>query len=213
MSQGIPARDNIVDRNGQITTIWLIFFEQLYDLYSNTSQSNAESILQIQKVAEKALELAEQIDQENDQQQKQIATLAKSMTDLKDQSLSQEQINQFIRTDEDLQHSDQQQQTAIDGLNKSLQTLKKETGSQFKELENEISLLFRSSENSLSDAPEDDLTYGRKNAEWVEVRQVSLFFPFWLANGSPQNIVLNSNYELLFWLADGTQQNKLMVSI
>ena len=91
MSQGIPARDIIVDRNGQITTIWLIFFEQLYGLYSNTSQSNTESIAQIQKIADQALELAQQNKHGNDQQQKQIVSLAKSISELKDQTVSQDQ--------------------------------------------------------------------------------------------------------------------------
>ena len=212
MSQGIPARDIIVDRNGQITTIWLIFFEQLYGLYSNTSQNNTESIAQIQKIADQALELAQQNKHGNDQQQKQIASLAKSISELKDQTVSQDQINQLMHADEDLQHIDQQQQSAIDALSKSLQTLKKETGSQLQDLEHEISILFRSSENNLSDAPEDDLIYGRKNAEWVEVVAVNLSLPFFLKNGIRQDVELSSDYQLLFFLADGTQQNIQMVT-
>lgn len=212
MSQGIPARDIIVDRNGQITTIWLIFFEQLYGLYSNTSQNNTESIEQIQKIADQALELAQQNKHGNDQQQKQIVSLAKSISELKDQTVSQDQINQLMRADEDLQHIDQQQQSAIDALSKSLQTLKKETGSQLLDLEHEISILFRSSENNLSDAPEDDLIYGRKNAEWVEVVAVNLSLPFFLKNGIRQDVELSSDYQLPFFLADGTQQNIQMVT-
>ena len=212
MSQGIPARDIIVDRNGQITTIWLIFFEQLYGLYSNTSQSNTESIAQIQKIADQALELAQQNKHGNDQQQKQIVSLAKSISDLKDQTVSQDQINQLMHADEDLQHIDQQQQSAIDALSESLQTLKKETGIQLQDLEYEISILFRSSENNLSDAPEDDLIYGRKNAEWVEVVAVSLSLPFFLKNGIRQDVELSSDYQLPFFLADGTQQNIQMVT-
>lgn len=212
MSQGIPARDIIVDRNGQITTIWLIFFEQLYGLYSNTSQSNTESIAQIQKIADQALELAQQNKHGNDQQQKQIVSLAKSISELKDQTVSQDQINQLMHADEDLQHIDQQQQSAIDALSKSLQTLKKETGSQLEDLEHEISILFRSSENNLSDAPEDDLIYGRKNAEWVEVVAVNLSLPFFLKNGIRQDVELSSDYQLPFFLADGTQQNIQMVT-
>lgn len=212
MSQGIPARDIIVDRNGQITTIWLIFFEQLYGLYSNTSQNNTESIAQIQKIADQALELAQQNKHGNDQQQKQIASLAKSISELKDQTVSQDQINQLMHADEDLQHIDQQQQSAIDALSKSLQTLKKETGSQLQDLEHEISILFRSSENNLSDAPEDDLIYGRKNAEWVEVVAVNLSLPFFLKNGIRQDVELSSDYQLPFFLADGTQQNIQMVT-
>ena len=212
MSQGIPARDIIVDRNGQITTIWLIFFEQLYGLYSNTSQNNTESIAQIQKIADQALELAQQNKHGNDQQQKQIASLAKSISELKDQTVSQDQINQLMHADEDLQHIDQQQQSAIDALSKSLQTLKKETGSQLQDLEHEISILFRSSENNLSDAPEDDLIYGRENAEWVEVVAVNLSLPFFLKNGIRQDVELSSDYQLPFFLADGTQQNIQMVT-
>lgn len=212
MSQGIPARDIIVDRNGQITTIWLIFFEQLYGLYSNTSQNNTESIAQIQKIADQALELAQQNKHGNDQQQKQIVSLAKSISELKDQTVSQDQINQLMHADEDLQHIDQQQQSAIDALSKSLQTLKKETGSQLQDLEHEISILFRSSENNLSDAPEDDLIYGRKNAEWVEVVAVNLSLPFFLKNGIRQDVELSSDYQLPFFLADGTQQNIQMVT-
>ena len=212
MSQGIPARDIIVDRNGQITTIWLIFFEQLYGLYSNTSQSNTESIAQIQKIADQALELAQQNKHGNDQQQKQIVSLAKSISELKDQTVSQDQINQLMHADEDLQHIDQQQQSAIEALSKSLQTLKKETGSQLQDLEHEISILFRSSENNLSDAPEDDLIYGRKNAEWVEVVAVNLSLPFFLKNGIRQDVELSSDYQLPFFLADGTQQNIQMVT-
>ena len=212
MSQGIPARDIIVDRNGQITTIWLIFFEQLYGLYSNTSQNNTESIEQIQKIADQALELAQQNKHGNDQQQKQIVSLAKSISELKDQTVSQDQINQLMHADEDLQHIDQQQQSAIEALSKSLQTLKKETGSQLQDLEHEISILFRSSENNLSDAPEDDLIYGRKNAEWVEVVAVNLSLPFFLKNGIRQDVELSSDYQLLFFLADGTQQNIQMVT-
>lgn len=212
MSQGIPARDIIVDRNGQITTIWLIFFEQLYGLYSNTSQNNTESIEQIQKIADQALELAQQNKHGNDQQQKQIVSLAKSISELKDQTVSQDQINQLMHADEDLQHIDQQQQSAIDALSKSLQTLKKETGSQLQDLEHEISILFRSSENNLSDAPEDDLIYGRKNAEWVEVVAVNLSLPFFLKNGIRQDVELSSDYQLPFFLADGTQQNIQMVT-
>ena len=212
MSQGIPARDIIVDRNGQITTIWLIFFEQLYGLYSNTSQNNTESIAQIQKIADQALELAQQNKHGNDQQQKQIVSLAKSISELKDQTVSQDQINQLMHADEDLQHIDQQQQSAIDALSKSLQILKKETGSQLQDLEHEISILFRSSENNLSDAPEDDLIYGRKNAEWVEVVAVNLSLPFFLKNGIRQDVELSSDYQLPFFLADGTQQNIQMVT-
>ena len=212
MSQGIPARDIIVDRNGQITTIWLIFFEQLYGLYSNTSQNNTESIEQIQKIADQALELAQQNKHGNDQQQKQIVSLAKSISELKDQTVSQDQINQLMHADEDLQHIDQQQQSAIEALSKSLQTLKKETGSQLQDLEHEISILFRSSENNLSDAPEDDLIYGRKNAEWVEVVAVNLSLPFFLKNGIRQDVELSSDYQLPFFLADGTQQNIQMVT-
>ena len=212
MSQGIPARDIIVDRNGQITTIWLIFFEQLYGLYSNTSQNNTESIAQIQKIADQALELAQQNKHGNDQQQKQIVSLAKSISELKDQTVSQDQINQLMHADEDLQHIDQQQQSAIEALSKSLQTLKKETGSQLQDLEHEISILFRSSENNLSDAPEDDLIYGRKNAEWVEVVAVNLSLPFFLKNGIRQDVELSSDYQLPFFLADGTQQNIQMVT-
>ncbi|MFN3073186.1 hypothetical protein ACK1JC_06120 [Acinetobacter sp. TY2] len=212
MSQGIPARDIIVDRNGQITTIWLIFFEQLYGLYSNTSQNNTESIDQIQKIADQALELAQQNKHGNDQQQKQIVSLAKSISELKDQTVSQDQINQLMHADEDLQHIDQQQQSAIDALSKSLQTLKKETGSHLEDLEHEISILFRSSENNLSDAPEDDLIYGRKNAEWVEVVAVNLSLPFFLKNGIRQDVELSSDYQLPFFLADGTQQNIQMVT-
>ena len=212
MSQGIPARDIIVDRNGQITTIWLIFFEQLYGLYSNTSQSNTESIAQIQKIADQALELAQQNKHGNDQQQKQIVSLAKSISELKDQTVSQDQINQLMHANEDLQHIDQQQQSAIDALSKSLQTLKKETGSHLQDLEHEISILFRSSENNLSDAPEDDLIYGRKNAEWVEVVAVNLSLPFFLKNGIRQDVELSSDYQLPFFLADGTQQNIQMVT-
>ena len=212
MSQGIPARDIIVDRNGQITTIWLIFFEQLYGLYSNTSQNNTESIDQIQKIADQALELAQQNNHGNDQQQKQIVSLAKSISEMKDQTVSQDQINQLMHADEDLQHIDQQQQSAIEALSKSLQTLKKETGSQLQDLEHEISILFRSSENNLSDAPEDDLIYGRKNAEWVEVVAVNLSLPFFLKNGIRQDVELSSDYQLPFFLADGTQQNIQMVT-
>ena len=64
----------------------------------------------------------------------------------------------------------------------------------------------------MSDAPEDDLIYGRKNAEWVEVVAVNLSLPFFLKNGIRQDVELSSDYQLPFFLADGTQQNIQMVT-
>ena len=97
-------------------------------------------------------------------------------------------------------------------MSKSLQTLKKETGSQLQDLEHEISILFRSSENNLSDAPEDDLIYGRKNAEWVEVVAVNLSLPFFLSDGSQQDLELTPNYFLPFFLSNGVQQDIQVVT-
>lgn len=75
MNQGIPARDIMIDRNGQITSIWLIFFERLYSLYSDANANNAETISEIREIANQALNLANQSLSENIEQKKEIEKL------------------------------------------------------------------------------------------------------------------------------------------
>ena len=89
MKQGIPARDTMTDQNGQITTVWLIFFENLYALYTETGEGQSAQLAQIQKIAEEAYQLASQADLQLNDQQKRITALYESFSQLSDQTQSQ----------------------------------------------------------------------------------------------------------------------------
>lgn len=79
---GIPARDVIVQVNGQITNIWLLFFQRLYDLYQQASLVNDDSIAEIKAIAEAAQSAANQAIDQNSEQASQIADLVNQITDL-----------------------------------------------------------------------------------------------------------------------------------
>lgn len=209
MNQGIPARDTMVDRNGQITSIWLIFFERLYSVYDSSAQTNTESIEQIKNIAGEALKIAKQSKDTNETQQKRIDELYKRITDSTNYATNQDVTNlnkRFEQVEFDLET----QQQALDKLQKSLNELQKSTGDSLQNLQIQINKLAKS---NFLDAPEDGKTYGRKDANWSEIIQVNLFLPFFLSNGTQQNLALTSDFELPFFLADGSQHNIQMVTV
>lgn len=203
MNQGIPARDIMIDRNGQITSIWLIFFERLYSLYSDSNANNAESIAQIREIANQALKLAETAGSTNEAQQKEIDHLYQQITN------SSQDLSATNRRVEQNEYDIQQLQIALDKLKKSFSDTQKETKDKIAYLQEQIDSLV---ESSIGDAPVDGKTYGRKDAAWSEIVAVSVSLPFFLTDGTRQNIPLSSNFELPFFLADGTQQNIQMVT-
>lgn len=79
MNSGIPARDNVVQQNGQISTIWLLFFERLYSIYLELDQSNTEGIAAVREIANSALSLAQQANGINETQQTQIDQILQSI--------------------------------------------------------------------------------------------------------------------------------------
>ena len=199
MSQGIPSRDLLVDRNGQMTTIWLIFFEQLYDLYSNTSESNTDSIAQIKKIADQALELASNAKSKNDDQQKEIEKLY--------QLIKGSQENQRL---EQIESSIEQLQSSLNDLGNTFSNSQSDLNKQIKNLQTQINNIANS---TFVDAPEDGKIYGRKDAEWAEIVAVKLSLPFFLTDGTRQSIPLTSDFQLPFFLSDGTQLNIQTVTV
>lgn len=210
MNQGIPARDTMVDRNGQITSIWLIFFERLYSVYDSSNQTNAESIAQIKQIANEALKIAKQSKDTNDTQQKRIDELHKRITDSINNYATSQDVSNLNKRFEQIEFDLETQQQALDKLQKSLNELQKSTGDSLQNLQIQINKLAKS---NFLDAPEDGKIYGRKDANWSEIVQVNLFLPFFLSNGTQQNLALTSDFQLPFFLADGTQQNIQMVTV
>lgn len=82
MNSGIPARDNIVQPSGQISTIWLLFFERLYSIYLELDQSNTDGIAAVREIANSALALAQQASSVNETQQIQIDQILQNINDL-----------------------------------------------------------------------------------------------------------------------------------
>ncbi|OTG65835.1 hypothetical protein [Acinetobacter silvestris] len=210
MNQGIPTRDMMVNQNGQITAIWLIFFERLYSIYSNASEGNAEAFIQIKEIANQALELAQQNQSTHDSQQKQIEKLHKLVTDsvagfatTQDLATSNKRIDQT-------EHDIQQLQKALEKLKATLKDSQKETKDKLSNLQEQINNITL---NYILEAPIDGKTYGRKDSDWSEIVVVNLSFPFFLSDGVRQNIPLTSDFQLPFFLSDGTQQNIQMVVI
>lgn len=208
MTQGIPARDIMVDKNGQITSIWLIFFDQLYALYSDSGANNEESIKQIRDIADRALNLAQQTKSDNEAQQKEIDKLYELITDSTGKFATAADLEATNKRIDQTDYDVQQLQLALDKLKTSLSDAQKDTQNKIEDLQEQISNIARS---SFVEAPVDGKTYGRKDLEWSEVIAVSLSLPFWLSNGTQSNIPLTPNYELPFFLANGTQQNIQMV--
>lgn len=199
MSQGIPSRDSLVDRNGQITTIWLIFFEQLYFLYSNTSESNTDSIAQIKQIADQALELASNVKSTNNDQQKEIEQLY--------ELIKGSQENQRL---EQIEFSIEQLQLSLNDLSNTFSSSQSDLKKQIKNLQTQINNIANS---TFVDAPEDGKIYGRKDAEWAEIVAVKLSLPFFLTDGTRQSIPLTSDFQLPFFLSDGTQLNIQTVTV
>lgn len=210
MSQGIPSRDSLVDRNGQITTIWLIFFEQLYSVYSNSNENNTELIAPIKKVADQALGLAQQSESRNEMQQKQIDALHKLITNSAGNFATTQDITAVNKRVEQTEYDLQQLQLALDNLKKTFDDIQKESKGKFTDLQDQINNLARS---SFVEAPVDGKTYGRKDLEWAEIVAVKLSLPFFLTDGARQSIPLTSDFQLPFFLSDGTQQNIQMVTV
>lgn len=209
MNQGIPARDTMIDKNGQITSIWLIFFERLYSVYDSSAQTNTESIEQIKNIAGEALKIAKQSKDTNETQQKRIDELYKRITDSTNYATNQDVTNLNKRY-EQVEFDLETQQQALDKLQKSLNELQKSTGDSLQNLQIQINKLAKS---NFLDAPEDGKTYGRKDANWSEIIQVNVYLPFFLSNGTQQNLALTSDFQLPFFLADGSQQNIQMVTV
>lgn len=210
MSQGIPSRDSLVDRNGQMTTIWLIFFEQLYSVYSNSNENNTESIAQIKKIADQALELAQQSESSNQAQQKQIDELHKLITNSAGNFATTQDITAVNKRVEQTEYDLQQLQLALDNLKKTFDDSQKESKDTIKNLQDQINELARS---SFIEAPVDGKTYGRKDLEWSEIVAVKLSLPFFLSDGTRQSIPLTSDFQLPFFLSDGSQQNIQTVTV
>lgn len=210
MTQGIPSRDLLVDRNGQITTIWLIFFEQLYSVYSDSSQNNTESIAQIKKIADQALGLAQQSESSNETQQKQIDELHKLITNSAGDFATTQDITATNKRIEQTEFDLDQLQLSLDKLQKTFDDSQKESKDKIKNLQDQINELVRS---SFVEAPFDGKTYGRKGLEWSEIVAVKLSLPFFLTDGTRQSIPLTSDFQLPFFLKDGTQQNIQMVTV
>ena len=198
MNQGIPARDIMIDRNGQITSIWLIFFERLYSLYSDSNSNNAESIAEIREIANQAINLSKQVKSENEAQQKEIDKLY--------ELFSQPPNNTRI---EQAEYNIEQLRISLDQLKNLFNNAQIETKNKINDLQSQINNIDGA---MFVDAPADGKTYGRKNYEWAEILAVTLSLPFFLSDGSRQNIPLTSNFELPFFLADGSQQNIQMVT-
>ncbi|QQC79447.1 DUF3450 domain-containing protein [Acinetobacter bereziniae] len=210
MTQGIPSRDILVDKNGQMTTIWLIFFQHLYSVYSDSSQNNADTLAQIKEIANQAIEMARQAKNDNEAQQKEIDALYDQITNASNNFATSQDIQTVNKRVERTEYDIQQLQLALDKLKKTFEDAQKESKDKFTDLQEQINNLARS---SFVEAPFDDKTYGRKNLEWVEIVAVKLSFPFFMSDGTAQNIPLTSDFQLPFFLSDGTQQNIQMVTL
>ena len=209
MNQGIPARDTMIDKNGQITSIWLIFFERLYSVYSDSNQSNVEAIAQIKDIAEKAHKLAQQAQNANSFQQKQIDELYKHITETKGNFATTQDVLAVNKRVEQVEYDFSQLQLAFGKLQKAFDALQKDSGQKFKGLQDQINNLARS---SFVEAPIDGKTYGRKDLEWSEIVAVKLSLPFFLSDGSQQDLELTPNYFLPFFLSNGVQQDIQVVT-
>lgn len=210
MNQGIPSRDIMTDKNGQITTIWLIFFERLYSLYTESSSNNSESIASIKEIADQALSLAKQVGLENDVQKKEIEKLYELITNSTANFATTQELTALDKRVEQTEYDIQQLQIALDKLKNTFDAYQKETKDKFASIQGQINNLAQS---KVSEAPTDGKTYGRKDLEWSEIIAVKLSLPFWLSDGQQSNIELTANYQLPFWLSDGTQQNIEMVTV
>lgn len=210
MTQGIPARDVMVDKNGQITSIWLIFFDQLYALYSDSGANNEESIKQIREIADRALNLAQLTKSDNEAQQKEIDKLYELIIDSTGKFATAADLEATNKRIDQTDYDVQQLQLALDKLKTSLSDAQKDTKDKIADLQDQINSISRS---TFVEAPVDGKTYGRKDMDWAEVIAVNLSLPFFLTDGTRQNIPLTSNFELPFFLADGTQQNIAMVTV
>ncbi len=210
MTQGIPSRDLLVDRNGQITTIWLIFFQHLYSVYSDSSQNNADTLAQIKQIANQAIEMARQAKNDNEAQQKEIDALYDQITNSSNNFATTQDIQTVNKRVEQAEYDIQQLQLALDRLKKTFEDAQKESKDKFTDLQDQVNNLARS---SFVEAPVDGKTYGRKDLEWSEIMAVKLSLPFFLRDGTAQNIPLTSDFQLPFFLSDGTQQNIQMVTL
>ncbi|WP_151805896.1 hypothetical protein [Acinetobacter bereziniae] len=210
MTQGIPSRDLLVDRNGQITTIWLIFFQHLYSVYSDSSQNNADTLAQIKQIANQAIEMARQAKNDNEAQQKEIDALYDQITNASNNFATSQDLQSVNKRVEQTEYDIQQLKLALDKLKKTFVDLEKVSKDKFTDLQDQINNLARS---SFVEAPVDGKTYGRKDLEWSEIMAVKLSLPFFLSDGTAQNIPLTSDIQLPFFLSDGSQQNIQMVTL
>ena len=210
MNQGIPSRDLLVDRNGQMTTIWLIFFEQLYSVYSNSNENKTESIAQIKQIADQAFKLAQRSESKNNSQQKQIEELHNLIINSSGNFATNQDITAVNKRVEQTEYDLQQLQLALEKLRNIFDDSQKESKDKFTNLQNQINELAIS---TFVEAPVDGKTYGRRDLEWAEIVAVKLSLPFFLTNGTRQSIPLTSDFQLPFFLKDGTQQNIQAVTV
>lgn len=210
MSSGIPARDLLVQPTGQITTIWLIFFERLYSVYLQVEQSNIEGIEAVKKIANDAFALANQNKSVNDTQQNQINQILDAINGLIEPN---QDIENLVAKVGSIEEEINILATQLNDLSKQFNSSNVANQQRFALLNQQISNLVQSASTKLNDAPVDGKLYGRKDATWYEVEMLSLYLPFFLSNGSSSNIPLTSDYQLPFFLANGTQQNIQMVTL
>lgn len=210
MNSGIPARDVLVQPTGQITTIWLIFFERLYSVYLQVEQSNIEGIEAVKKIANDALALANQTKSVNDTQQIQINQILDKINSLTISNLDFENLVVKVNS---LESETNLLTTQLNTLSQQFSSSNTTNQQKFASLNQQISNLAQLVATKLDDAPVDGKIYGRKDATWYEVEMLSLYLPFFLSDGSSSNIPLTSDYQLPFFLANGTQQNIQMVTL
>lgn len=210
MNSGIPARDVLVQPTGQITTIWLIFFERLYSVYLQVEQSNIEGIEAVKKIANDALALANQTKSVNDTQQIQINQILDKINSLTISNLDFENLVVKVNS---LESETNLLTTQLNTLSQQFSSSNTTNQQKFASLNQQISNLAQLVATKLDDAPVDGKLYGRKDATWYEVEMLSLYLPFFLSDGSSSNIPLTSDYQLPFFLANGTQQNIQMVTL
>lgn len=210
MNSGIPARDVLVQPTGQITTIWLIFFERLYSVYLQVEQSNIEGIEAVKKIANDALALANQTKSVNDTQQNQINQILDKINGLTISNLDFENLVVKVNS---LESETNLLTTQLNTLSQQFSSSNTINQQKFASLNQQISNLAQLVATKLDDAPVDGKLYGRKDATWYEVEMLSLYLPFFLSDGSSSNIPLTSDYQLPFFLANGTQQNIQMVTL
>lgn len=210
MNSGIPARDVLVQPTGQITTIWLIFFERLYSVYLQVEQSNIEGIEAVKKIANDAFALANQTKSVNDTQQIQINQILDKINSLTISNLDFENLVVKVNS---LESETNLLTTQLNTLSQQFSSSNTTNQQKFASLNQQISNLAQLVATKLDDAPVDGKIYGRKDATWYEVEMLSLYLPFFLSDGSSSNIPLTSDYQLPFFLANGTQQNIQMVTL